>query len=77
MAKRRISSCSRSDEITAHGYRVLTSTQCTIIMIAELAVRSGLGSFLDSREWFGNGYGLDMVLDREDFWDSFAKLWDL
>jgi hypothetical protein len=36
-----------SDEITTHGYRVLTFAKCTTIMIAELAVTSGLGSFFD------------------------------
>jgi hypothetical protein len=33
-----------SDEITTRGYRVLTSAECTTIMITELAVTSGLGS---------------------------------
>jgi hypothetical protein len=36
-----------SDEITTRGYRVLTSAECTTIMIAELAVTSGLGSSFD------------------------------
>jgi hypothetical protein len=36
-----------SDEITTHGYRVLTSAECTTVMIAELAVSSGLGSSFD------------------------------
>jgi hypothetical protein len=36
----------KSDEITTRGYRVLTSTECTTIMIAELMVTSGLGSSL-------------------------------
>jgi hypothetical protein len=35
------------DEITMHGYMVLTSTKCTTIMIVRLAVKSGLGSSLD------------------------------
>jgi hypothetical protein len=57
------------------GYRVLTSAECTTIMIAELAVTSGLGSSFD---WIrGNGIGSGMVLDRDDFWYSFAKLCDL
>jgi hypothetical protein len=30
------------DEITTRGYRVLTSTGCTTIMIAELVVISGM-----------------------------------
>jgi hypothetical protein len=47
MAKRRFSSRLASDEITTHGYRVLTSAECTTIMIAELAVTSGLGSSFD------------------------------
>jgi hypothetical protein len=36
-----------SDEITTHGYRVLTSVECTTIMIAELAVTRSLGSSFD------------------------------
>jgi hypothetical protein len=36
-----------SDEITTHEYRVLTFTKYTTIMIAELAVTSGLGSSFD------------------------------
>jgi hypothetical protein len=55
MAKRRFSSHSASDEITIHEYRVLTSTECTTIMIAEVAVTSSLGSSLEWRVWFGNG----------------------
>jgi hypothetical protein len=47
MAKRRFSSRLASDEITTRGYRVLTSAECTTIMIAELAVISGLGSSFD------------------------------
>jgi membrane carboxypeptidase/penicillin-binding protein len=47
MAKRRVSSRLASDEITTHGYKILTSVKCTTIMIAELAVTSGLGSSLD------------------------------
>jgi hypothetical protein len=35
------------DEITTRGYRVLTSVECTTIMIAELAVTSGLRSSLE------------------------------
>jgi hypothetical protein len=40
--KRRFSSCLASDEITTRAYRVLTSIESTTIMIAELAVTSGL-----------------------------------
>jgi hypothetical protein len=47
MAKRRFCSRLASDENTTHGYRVLTSVECTTIMIAELAVTSGLGSSFD------------------------------
>jgi hypothetical protein len=47
MVKRRFSSGPISDEITMLGYRVLTSAECTTIMITELAVTSGLGSSLD------------------------------
>jgi hypothetical protein len=35
------------DEITMGGYKVLTFAKCTTIMIAELAVTSGLGSSFD------------------------------
>jgi hypothetical protein len=35
------------DEITMRGYMVLTYAECTTIMIAELAVTSGLGSSLE------------------------------
>jgi hypothetical protein len=35
------------DEITMCGYRVLTSVECTTIMIVELAVTSGLGFSFD------------------------------
>jgi hypothetical protein len=42
MAKRRFSSCLVGDEITMRGYRVLISAECTTIMVAELAVTSGL-----------------------------------
>jgi hypothetical protein len=47
MAKRRVSSCPHSDEITTHGYKALTFAKCTTIMIAELVVTSGLGSSLE------------------------------
>jgi hypothetical protein len=33
---------SKDDEITTREYRVLASVECTIIMIVELAVTSGL-----------------------------------
>jgi hypothetical protein len=36
-----------SDEITTRGYKALTFTKCTTIIITELAVTSGLGSSLD------------------------------
>jgi hypothetical protein len=38
---------STGDEITTRGYMVLTSVECTTIMIAEPAVTSGLGSSFD------------------------------
>jgi hypothetical protein len=47
MAKRRFSSRLANDEITTRGYRVLTSAECTTIMIVELADTSGLGSSFD------------------------------
>jgi hypothetical protein len=37
----------KGEEITTRGYGVLTSAECTTIMIVELAVTSGLGSSLD------------------------------
>jgi hypothetical protein len=37
----------KGNEITMHGYRVLTSAECTIVMIVVLAVTSGLGSSFD------------------------------
>jgi hypothetical protein len=36
-----------SDKITTRGYRALTFTKCTTVMIVELAVTSGLGSSFD------------------------------
>jgi hypothetical protein len=42
MAKGGFSSRLASDEITTYGYSVLTSADCTTIMIAELAVTRGL-----------------------------------
>jgi hypothetical protein len=36
----------KGDEISTLGYRVLTSVECTTIMIVELAVTSGLRSSL-------------------------------
>jgi hypothetical protein len=47
MAKGGFSSRLASDEITTRGYRVLTFAKCTTIMIAELAVTSGLRSSFD------------------------------
>jgi hypothetical protein len=47
MAKGGFYSRSVSDEITMCGYRVLTSIECTTIMIVELAVISGLGFSLE------------------------------
>jgi hypothetical protein len=47
MVKRGFYSRLASDEITTRGYRVLTSAECTTIMIDELAVTSGLGSSFD------------------------------
>jgi hypothetical protein len=46
MVKRRFSRRLASDEITTHGYRALTFAMCTTIMIAKLAITSGLGSSL-------------------------------
>jgi hypothetical protein len=47
MAKMRFSSRLANDEITTHGYRVLTFAKCTTIMIVELAVTRGPGSSRD------------------------------
>jgi hypothetical protein len=47
MTKLRFSSHLASDEITMRGYRTLTFVKCTTIMIAELAVTSGLESSRD------------------------------
>jgi hypothetical protein len=63
------------DEITMRGYRALTFVKYTTIMRAKLAVTSGLVSSFDYIR--GNGIGSDMVLDRDDFWCSFAKPCDL
>jgi hypothetical protein len=46
-AHRGFSSHLASDEITTRGYRVLSFTKCTTIMIVVLAVTSGLGSSFD------------------------------
>jgi hypothetical protein len=62
MAKRRFSNRLIGNEITMHGYIILTSTECTTIMIVELAVTRSLGSSLEQRVWFGCGMGLVMVL---------------
>jgi hypothetical protein len=35
------------DEITMRGYRVLTSSECTTIMIAKHTVTSGMGPSFD------------------------------
>jgi hypothetical protein len=47
MTKMRVSSLLASDKISMCGYRALTFAKCTTIMIAELAVTSGLGSSQD------------------------------
>jgi hypothetical protein len=47
MEKRGFYSHVASNEITTHGYRVLTSVECTTIIITELAVTSGMGSSFD------------------------------
>jgi hypothetical protein len=44
MVKRRFSSRLYIDEITMHGYMVLTFAKCTTIMIDELTITSGLES---------------------------------
>jgi hypothetical protein len=45
--QKRVFSRPISNEITMHGYMVLTFAKCTTIMIAELVVTSGLESSLD------------------------------
>jgi hypothetical protein len=56
----------KGDEITTRGYRILTSVGCTTIMIAELAVISGMGSSLDYMgigwDWFGESVRLCLCL---------------
>jgi hypothetical protein len=47
MAKRRFLYSPMGDKITNRGYRALSFAKCTTIMIAELAVTSGLGSSLE------------------------------
>jgi hypothetical protein len=58
MAKRRFSNCLGSDEITTHGYRVLTFAKCTTIMIIELTVKT-VWDPLEIRwfwEWYSFGW---------------------
>jgi hypothetical protein len=45
--RKEVLSSPAGDEITMRGYRILTSIECTTIMIAELAVTSDLGSSFD------------------------------
>jgi hypothetical protein len=59
--KRGFSSRLASDEITTHGYRVLTFAKCTTIMIVVLVVTDGLRSCFDKMVWMGTGW----------FWSSF------
>jgi hypothetical protein len=47
MVKMRFSTCLAGDEITTHGCRALIFIKSTTIMIAELTVKSGLGSSRD------------------------------
>ncbi len=47
MKKGGFSSRLASNEITTHGYKVLTFTMCTTIMIAMFTVTSGLRSSFD------------------------------
>jgi hypothetical protein len=64
MAKRGFSSRLASDEITTRDYRVLNFAKCTTVMIAVLAVTSGLGSSFDKMVWYGwdwDGFGLVCV----------------
>jgi hypothetical protein len=56
MAKRRFSSRPISDEITMRECRALTFAKCTTIIIAKLAITSGLGSSLDWMVWVWNGW---------------------
>jgi hypothetical protein len=53
MAKLRFSIRLASHEITTHEYRALIFAKCATIIIAELAVTSGLGSSLDWMVGFG------------------------
>jgi hypothetical protein len=57
-----LSSCLASNEITTHGYRVLTFVKCITIMIDVLAVTSGLVPLLT--RWYGwesDDFGLACV----------------
>jgi hypothetical protein len=45
--KKEVLQSSMGDEIIMCGYRVLSLAKCTTIMIAELAVTSGVGSSFD------------------------------
>jgi hypothetical protein len=56
MAKGGFSSRLASDKITTRGYKVLTFTKCTTVMIAVLTITSGLGSSFDLMVWFGWGW---------------------
>jgi hypothetical protein len=56
MAKGGFYSRLASDEITTHGYRVLTFAMCTTIIIGEFAVTSGLGSSFHYMVWMGMGW---------------------
>jgi hypothetical protein len=58
--KKEVSSRPRSDEITNRGYKTLTFTKYTTIMIAELMVTSGLGSSLDYKEWYWEWHGIGL-----------------
>jgi hypothetical protein len=56
MAKGGFSSRLDSDEITTDGYRVLNFAKYITIMIAVLAVTSGLGSSFDLMVWMRMGW---------------------
>jgi hypothetical protein len=51
MVKRRLCSRLVGDEIITFGYKALTFAKCTIIMIVDPTVMSGLGSSRDYMVW--------------------------
>jgi hypothetical protein len=55
------------NEITMCGYSILTSVECTSIMIAELTVISSLGS---SGDYMGFGESVRLGVNPCPLWDN-------